>query len=490
MEECKRFTLPSGFVFDVSRLVGEGRIDAEELEQLKERVQQAAEGLAQLRQAGLAKGHLSKDGSPEPVYYAWLPYVAEGHPNTPELLRKLKDFGRGGRQKYDAVVFCGVGGSYLGGKVLYDCHASAYWPREEKGREPEIFFSGNNLDAEDLERVYERLVLAARLLQVTEHRAYRVLLLPISKSGTTLETTAAFLHFWAALHREAQLFQVGGAVVTDARAANGPLNRLAAEHQWPLFDVPEGVGGRFSVLSTPGLLTAAVLGMNLEKLLQGARDMDQWCQKSTVWDNPALCNAVLKYAAAKNHGCPVEIFMPYVMRLKALGEWYVQLLSESLGKRQNRNGETVFYGRTPVVAIGTTDMHAQTQLHQDGRRDKVVQFLFVENRQDKIALHNPFPEIPEYNRYEGLDVGKALKAALEANQEALAGDNRPSGLISLPLLNEYYLGQLFYFLMLSIGYEGELANVDAYDQPGVEVYKKLMQGKLVPPLQAAKPEPS
>ena len=272
MEECKRFTLPSGFVFDVSRLVGEGRIDAEELEQLKERVQQAAEGLAQLRQAGLAKGHLSKDGSPEPVYYAWLPYVAEGHPNTPELLRKLKDFGRGVRQKYDAVVFCGVGGSYLGGKVLYDCHASAYWPREEKGREPEIFFSGNNLDAEDLERVYERLVLAARLLQVTEHRAYRVLLLPISKSGTTLETTAAFLHFWAALHREAQLFQVGGAVVTDARAANGPLNRLAAEHQWPLFDVPEGVGGRFSVLSTPGLLTAAVLGMNLEKLLQGARD--------------------------------------------------------------------------------------------------------------------------------------------------------------------------------------------------------------------------
>ena len=120
--------------------------------------------------------------------------------------------------------------------MLYDCHASAYWPREEKGREPEIFFSGNNLDAEDLERVYERLVLAARLLQVTEHRAYRVLLLPISKSGTTLETTAAFLHFWAALHREAQLFQVGGAR-GDGRPGmrNGPLNRLAAEHQWPLL---------------------------------------------------------------------------------------------------------------------------------------------------------------------------------------------------------------------------------------------------------------
>ena len=150
MEECRRFTLPSGFVFDVSNLYGEGWVDAEELTGLTERVQQAAEGLAQLRQAGLAKGHLSKAGSPEPVYYAWLPYVAEGHPNTPELLQELTAFGQAVRQKYDAVVFCGVGGSYLGGKVLYDCHASAYWPREEKGRDPEIFFSGNNLDAEDV----------------------------------------------------------------------------------------------------------------------------------------------------------------------------------------------------------------------------------------------------------------------------------------------------------------------------------------------------
>ena len=490
MELRKSITLPSGFCLDFTNMLGPEQVTDKELDQLQNKITAAAQGLRLIRETGQAVHHLSKDGTPEPVYFTRLPYLQKGYPNTQELLQELTDFGQKVRSKYDAVVFCGVGGSYLGGKVLYDCFTSEYWAREDGLRMPRIFFSGNNLDAEDLDSVMNQLLLQAQQVRNGERRPLQVLLVPISKSGTTLEPTTAFLYFYDTLEKQRTLFRMGVAVVTDKTLEQGPLNRLARKYGWPIFDVPVGIGGRFSVLSTPGLLTAAVLGMNLEKLLQGARDMDQWCQKSTVWDNPALCNAVLKYAAAKNHGCPVEIFMPYVMRLKALGEWYVQLLSESLGKRQNRNGETVFYGRTPVVAIGTTDMHAQTQLHQDGRRDKVVQFLFVENRQDKIALHNPFPEIPEYNRYEGLDVGKALKAALEANQEALAGDNRPSGLISLPLLNEYYLGQLFYFLMLSIGYEGELANVDAYDQPGVEVYKKLMQGKLVPPLQAAKPEPS
>jgi glucose-6-phosphate isomerase len=187
---------------------------------------------------------------------------------------------------------------------------------------------------------------------------------------------------------------------------------------------------------------------------------------------------VLKYAAAQFHGCHIEIMMPYAMRLKALGEWYVQLLAESLGKRLDRKGNPVFYGRTPVVAIGTTDMHAQTQLHQDGRRDKVVQFLFINDMKNKVFIHNSFPEIDGYQRYEGMDVGRALQIALEANEEALAGDHRLSARYNLPYMNEYFLGQLFFFLMLSIAYEGELADVDAYDQPGVEIYKRIMRNKM------------
>lgn len=170
--------------------------------------------------------------------------------------------------------------------------------------------------------------------------------------------------------------------------------------------------------------------------------------------------------------------MGYSSKFKALGEWYVQLLAESLGKRHDRDGKLVNYGRTPVVAVGSTDMHAQTQQHQDGRRNKIIQFLEIADTGLKLKLSNPFKGNSFFEFYKGLELDKALKIALAANEEALASDGRYSARYVLPRLNEYYLGQLLYFLMLSIAYEGELANVDAYDQPGVEAYKKIMKSKI------------
>ena len=469
--------LPSGFSFDVTNMLGEGRIQPAEVEALAPRIRQAAEGVDKIRKEGRAKNHLSKDGTPEPVLFPRLPYPGPDSPNTPELLQELKEFGEQVREKQDAVVFCGVGGSYLGGKVLADCCASSYWHRHLDPM-PAVFFGGNNVDPEDADNIRDGLVKLADKCRKDLNRPLRVLLVPISKSGTTLEPTAAFLHYYSFLKGEESLFQVSCAVVTDKRMEKGPLNRLARKYGWPMFDVLNGVGGRFSVLSTPGLVVGAVLGMDLEELLRGAREMDQACQGSDLDTNPALLNAVLKYLGAKNHGAVMEVIMPYSLRLKALGEWYVQLLAESLGKRKDRDGNTVFYGRTPVVAIGTTDMHSQTQLHQDGRRDKAVQFLFVDSEKGRVHIRNPFPEITEYDKYEGLDMGQALEVAMESNEEALASDQRLNALYRLPDVNEYMLGHLFYFLMLSIAYEGELANVDAYDQPGVEIYKRLMGEKL------------
>lgn len=131
------------------------------------------------------------------------------------------------------------------------------------------------------------------------------------------------------------------------------------------------------MLTDPGLVTAAAIGMNVEELLKGAGEMEKACRTDDVYANPALMNAALKYIASERYGCHIEVFMGYGERLGSLGQWYVQLLAESLGKKHNRNGEIVYYGRTPVPAVGTTDMHAQTQLHQDGIRNKVVQFLQI-----------------------------------------------------------------------------------------------------------------
>lgn len=468
----QKITLPSGFSFDGTNMLGEGRITEQELHQLAPRIAQAAAAVDDIRRTGKAKNHLSKDGTPEPVYFPRLPYPGDHSPNTPELLEELKAFGESVRQNEDAVIFCGVGGSYLGGKVLYDCATSELWPHSDHDL-PSIFFSGNNVDSEDMLEIQEWLEALAE-----GKSPLNVLLVPISKSGTTMETTTAFLYFYDYLSKQPDRFHVHGAVVTDKLLESGPLNRLARKFNWPMFDVPVGIGGRFSVLSTPGLVVGAVLGLDLPELLRGAREMDEACKSADIDTNPALLNATLKYVSAANHGATIEVIMPYAMKLKALGEWYVQLLAESLGKRNNREGQPVFYGRTPVVAIGTTDMHAQTQMHQEGRRDKVVQFLFVESWKGKLTVHNPFLEITEYQGYEGLDAGKALQAAMEANEEALSSDNRLNALYTLPELNEFTLGQLFYFLMLSIAYEGELADVDAYDQPGVEIYKRIMKAKL------------
>lgn len=152
--------------------------------------------------------------------------------------------------------------------------------------------------------------------------------------------------------------------------------------------------------------------------------------------------------------------------------------SRVFGKRYDRDGKLVDYGRTPVVAVGTTDMHAQTQQHQEGKLNKVIQFLEVKDIGREAKIHNPFPNIKAFDMYEGKTLNRAMEMALEANESALNSDNRPNARYVLPKINEYYLGALMYFLMLSVAFEGELANVDAYDQPGVEVYKRYMKGKL------------
>lgn len=474
-----KLTMPSGLVFDFTNMFGAGRLQGIEVQQaLAMRGKAADKAVVQLRKTGEAKRHLSKDGTPEHVFFPRMPYIADGNPNTEASIIKLLKYSKYLRQK-DVVVFLGVGGSYLGNKVLFDAFGGCHWntnPTLRQGQ-PRIYFSGNNLDPVDCNGlIFEVQRLAARYVQIG--RQMRVMLVPISKSGTTLETISAFTYFYDILGNDPDI-DLECTVVTDLNAplADAPLLQLAEKFGWWKFDIKEGIGGRFCVMTDPGLVTLAALGGDIEEFLRGAREMDTYCQQAELEENPALLNALLKFLAY-GKGRDIEVFMPYSMHLKSLSEWYVQLLAESLGKRYDREGNIVNYGRTPIVAVGTTDMHAQTQQHQDGRLNKVVQFLEVANPEVEAVVHNPFKNVHFFDKYEGMDMAKALKAALDANEAALTSDNRYNARFTLPKLNEYYLGQLMYFLMLSVAYEGELADVDAYDQPGVEVYKRLMKGRL------------
>lgn len=471
--------LADGFEFNYDMLFGEGLVTADEAEAVAERCKAAHVAVMRMRKTGEVKKHLSKDGTYEPVLFTQLPYVKAGNFNSPESLERLKAFGMSVRGTVDAVVSFGIGGSYLGNKVLFDVTCGEFWNacRSKRDGWPEIYFSGNNIDARRTGDLIESLVSRAEVIQVHEKRSFKVLLFVISKSGSTFDPMSNFLVVKKALD--------DAGIDTEVVAVTDPdeekptlLKRMAMKYGWQTFAVPDGVGGRYSVFSEVGLSLAACFGFDIDGFLAGARAMDEACQSAELEQNPALMNAVLKFLAMKNHGRNIEVMMPYGEYLKSLAEWYVQLLAESLGKTYDREGNEVLYGRTPLVAVGTTDMHAQTQQHQEGALDKVVQFVRVEKWTDDIVIPNLFPEEEKLAAMSGITMSEALETARLANEQALFENGRYSALISLPELSAYYLGEVMYMLALSVAYEGELADVDAFDQPGVEAYKRIMSSVL------------
>lgn len=473
--------LKSGFEFDFGNLFGDGRVTRSDMDELAPRLSSAHEAVKKLRETGVARGHLSKDGTAEKVLFPTLPYVKEGNLNSPESLAKLKGLGEHVREKTDVVISLGIGGSFLGNKVIFDVECGEFWnsmTREERGGWPEIYFSGNNIDPRRTSDLLKYLAHRAEVSRTHAKRPLRVLLLVISKSGGTLDTMSNFMVIADALKKTANV-EVEVIAVTDPNEEKPTLlKRLAASCGWNTFRVPDGIGGRFSVFSDVGLTLAACVGFDIDEFLRGAREMDEACTSEDVWQNPAMLNAALKFIAAEKYGREIEVMMPYGDYLKSLSEWYIQLLAESLGKETDRAGKKVYYGRTPLVAVGTTDMHAQTQQHQEGRLNKIVQFIRVRDWADDREIPDLFPEETKLTDISGVTMAEALEVARASNEAALASNGRFSANFILPELSAYHLGELMYMLALSVAYEGELADVDAFDQPGVEAYKRIMGPSL------------
>lgn len=476
-------TLSSEFSFEYANMYGENKVTEGDIAALSQEITAAHQGIKHMRATGEVRSHLSKDGTPEKVLFSQLPYVATGNLNSPESIARLKEFGQSLQNRVDAVVSFGIGGSFLGNKVLFDVHCGEFWnykSQQERNGYPKLYFNGNNIDARRTSDMIEHLLVEARLKAFHGHGPYKVTLVVISKSGATLDTMSTFMVVYEALRQQSLLLEVEVVAVTDPAEGGKAtlLKKLASEQGWTTFSVPDGVGGRFSVFSEVGLVTAACVGMNIDEFLAGAQNMDKACQTADIYKNPALLNAVLKFIAAEKYGYDMEVFMPYADYLKSTAEWYVQLLAESLGKRMDREGNEVFYGRTPIVAVGTTDMHAQTQQHQDGKKNKVVQFVKVIQWENDVVIPDLFPATPQLSEISSLYLSQALEVARAANADALVSDGRFNATLVMPKLNAYHLGELLYMLALSVAYEGELANVDAFDQPGVEAYKRLMGPRL------------
>lgn len=374
------------------------------------------------------------------------------------------------RESLDRFVVLGIGGSYMGARALFEAQCEPYHnelPREMRGGVPRIYFEGHNLDSDAARGLLDLLSTCSEPGRIEERWGLTV----ISKSGGTLETGVAFRVFRQALEEyygrdsdESRRF------VVPITGESGRLRELALADGYPhVFPVPDGVGGRFSVLTAVGLFPAAMMGLDICELLRGAAEMTERFFSADFAENPVLQYVAVCHLMEREHGLNIRVLSTWGSRLEAVGLWYDQLLSESLGK-QGR-------GATPITAVNTRDLHSRGQQHQQGARDKLITNLIVQQPQREPVELPPVEEgrdLDGLNKYAGRAMPEFLSAAIEGTNRAYAADRRPTADIILPQLDEHALGQLFQMLMLATVLEGRLTDINPYGQPGVEAYKKNM----------------
>ena len=334
--------LKSGFTFDYDDLYGEGKVTDADLASYADALKKAHAAMKVMRETGFIRGHLSKDGEPEKVLFSQTPYIKEGNINSPASIARLKELGKHVQENTDVVISLGIGGSFLGNKVLFDVHCGELWnslSNEQRDNYPRIYFSGNNIDPRRTGDIINHMKDVAQIKKTHGGQPLRIMLLVISKSGGTLDTMSNFMVMYDAFMK-ADNIEVEVVAVTDPNEEKPTLlKKLAMDMGWKQFAVPDGVGGRFTVFTEVGLTLAACIGFDIESFLAGARDMDEACQNDDLWKNPAMLNAALKFAASEKHGRDIEVMMPYGDYLKSVSEWYIQLLAQTLRKQFNNHGK-------------------------------------------------------------------------------------------------------------------------------------------------------
>jgi len=372
-------------------------------------------------------------------------------------LAEIIEYANSVAPKFENFVVLGIGGSALGPLAVHQALNHYYYnelPPGKRGNRPRFYV----LDNIDPVRVTE-------LLEMLDPR--KTLFNVISKSGNTSETMAQFLIVRDRL-RQACGDSYAQHIVVTTDKEKGNLLPIVLKEGFRRFVIPAGIGGRFSELTPVGLLAAAICGIDVDQLLEGALKMDQWILETKgVLSNPAQLRAALAQLSWQK-GKNISVFMPYADGLKTMADWYAQLWAESLGKRHNRQGQVVNIGQTPVKALGVTDQHSQVQLYAEGPDDKVITFVTVEKFKETQVIPLD-PELPEDIQFLG---GRTLEELLFAEQKAteyaltLAG--RQHQKILLPSLDAYNVGQLLLLLEWETAYMGEILNINAFDQPGVE----------------------
>ena len=357
----------------------------------------------------------------------------------------------------DAFVVLGIGGSALGPMAVHQAINNPYYnelPLEKRGGNPR-FYVADNVDPERLTYLFTVIDPTKCLFNV------------VSKSGSTSETMSQFMIIKALLEEKLGKDAAKKHIVCTTDHKNGNLIKIAKDEGYKTFYIPSGVGGRFSQLTPVGLLPAAFCGIDIAELLKGAAVMDELCKKECVFENPGYIYAALHYILMEK-GMNMSVMMPYADSLKFMSDWHAQLWAESLGKRFDNEGKEVFVGQTPIKAMGVTDQHSQVQLYTEGPFDKIVVFLGVEKYRETIEIPRIYQDISSLGFLGGITHDELIQVEQMATEYALLTAGRPSMTLTLDKVNENTVGQLLYLLEVATAYAGELMNINAFDQPGVE----------------------
>lgn len=390
----------------------------------------------------------------------WLQWMNLGY--NEETVWLVKEYASLVRNRFENVLVLGIGGSALGGMAVTEALLNPYWnllTKEQRNNFPRIFFL-DNIDPDQITGLLELLDLKKTLVNV------------ITKSGSTAETMSQYMIVKDILQRElGDNYRKNIVATTDKQI--GILRQLADQEGYKTFVIPDDVGGRFSVFSAVGLLPFALVGIDIDEIINGVKDMDLALKNTDIWENIAAQNALIHYLMDTQKGKKLSVMMPYSSRLKYVSDWFVQLWAESLGKEYNNNGDKINCGTTPIKAVGATDQYSQAQLYYEGPNDKLINFIRVEEFDHTV-------EIPKIFEYTGLcylggkNINDLLNAEADATKVTLVDFQKPNVTISLPAINGYYLAQLLYMLEVQTAITGELYNIDTFNQPSVEQAKNYI----------------
>ena len=375
--------------------------------------------------------------------------------NQKDIVADINATAKNIRKKFDNFVVLGIGGSALGPIAVFQalCHLRYNELPKSKRKGPKLYVE-DNVDPERMAALLDVIDINKTCFNV------------ITKSGATSETMSQYLIIMDILKKKLG-DKAKDHMIATTSMSKGNLIKLAKEEDLKTFYIPDGVGGRFSELCPVGLLPAAVVGIDIKALLEGAKYMDKICSNKDVKKNPALMSALLEYLAMQD-GKNISVMMPYADSLKYIADWYCQLWGESLGKAVDLDGKTVYAGQTPVKALGVTDQHSQVQLYREGPFDKVITLIGVDNYRTEVEISNGCEQFPDVNFLCGHTMNELITAEREATEYALTTAHRLNYTIMLPEVNAFTIGQLLYMFEMETAFCGALLNIDTFNQPGVE----------------------